>query len=80
MLRVLKRTVSMNGSYELPKHMYKLMGKKIIAILRSYNFLIRILCYIQIPVKMRCVVKGLHCNSTNEITAYPFDKPSCFIC
>ena len=35
MLWVLKRTVSINGSFEHPKHMFKLMGKKIFTNLRS---------------------------------------------
>ena len=35
MLWVLKRTVLMSSSFEHPKHIFKLMGKKIIKILRS---------------------------------------------
>ena len=35
MLLVLKRMVSMDGSFEHPKHMLKLMGKKEFTILRS---------------------------------------------
>ena len=33
-LWVLKRTVSMRGSFERPKHMFKLMGKMIVTLLR----------------------------------------------
>ena len=39
MLLVLKRTVSMRPFSEHPKHMLKLMGKKIITILRLKNLL-----------------------------------------
>ena len=35
MLWVLKRTVSVGGSFEHPKHMLKLMGKEIFTMLRS---------------------------------------------
>ena len=35
MLWALKRTVSMSSSFEHPKYMFKLMDKKIIAILRK---------------------------------------------
>ena len=34
MLWILKRTVSMRGSFEHPEHMLKIMGKKIFTILR----------------------------------------------
>ena len=40
MLWVLKRTVSMRGSFEHPKHMLQLMGKKIFTILLSKNVFI----------------------------------------
>ena len=39
MLWVLKRNVSMRRFFEHPKHMFKLIGKKIIAILRLKNVL-----------------------------------------
>ena len=39
MLWVIKRTASMGGSFEHPKHMLKLMAKKIFTILRSKNCL-----------------------------------------
>ena len=54
MLWVLKRTVSMllvqepsqlDGSFELPKHMFTLMGKKLFTIFRSKSF------YISGPMK-----------------------------
>ena len=34
MLLVLEKTSQRDGSFEHPKHMFKLMGKKIITILR----------------------------------------------
>ena len=40
MLQVLKRTVSMRGFLEHPKHMLKLMGKEIYAILGAQTILI----------------------------------------
>ena len=40
MLRVLKRTVSMRRFFWAPKHVFELMGKKIIKILRKSNSLI----------------------------------------
>ena len=38
MLWVLKKTVSMRRFFWAPKHMFKLMDKKIIAILRYFFF------------------------------------------
>ena len=40
MLWVLKRTSQWDGSFEHPKHMLKLMGKKILTILRSQKLFI----------------------------------------
>ena len=40
MLWVLKRTVSMKGSFGHPKHMFNLMGKEINAILCAQTILI----------------------------------------
>ena len=39
MLWVLKRTILTRGSFEYPKHMFKQMGKKIIAIFANFFLL-----------------------------------------
>ena len=49
-----KKPSQWDGSFEPPKHMFNLMGKKIIAILRLKKCLTG-------PLIMRCVIKGLHC-------------------
>ena len=58
MLWVLKRTVSSRQSFEHPKHMFKLMDKKIITILRFFFLLTGPMTDAQYPYL--CILRSIY--------------------
>ena len=69
MLWVLKRTVSMRRFFWAPKHMFKMMDKKIIAILRS-NFLLNWLYLIIFSKYLPYSINELLTDSSSTCTGF----------